>query len=426
MIPRERVVLALKHEEPDRIPIDLGATTTTSINVFAYKDLAKKLISSYDRPFRIYDLEQMIVDVDKEILDYFNVDIININRSLEPCAPYPYLWRYGTIEVEVSSTDWKKYKLYDGTLVEIPKDVEVVEQADGYLAVIRGTPMYKMPSKGYYFWALDRYGLNPLENVKTIDDVKKFDWDSFKVSDRYIEILRKKAEYLYTNTNYALFFGWAAVYHETIQSLRGWARWLSDLRIRKSLAEAILDNLFEPLKYNVEKFVNALKDYVQVIGFGDDFGTEEGPQISVEIFREFYKHRFEELFSIVKRRSKMFIYFHSCGSIYPIIKELIDAGIDAINPVQISAKGMDPEKLKRDYGEQVTFWGGGADTQHVLPFAKPEEVVEHVKKLIKIFAPGGGFVFASVHNIQPPTPPENIIAMFETAYKYGKYPIRAS
>ncbi|MDK6029354.1 uroporphyrinogen decarboxylase family protein [Ignisphaera sp. 4213-co] len=290
-----------------------------------------------------------------------------------------------------------------------------------------------MPKKGYYFEGFNRVK-PPLGDINSVSDVKNYDWSSAKISTEHLEFLKKRAEWLYKNTDYALLFfsgyaylgGCAMGFHEWGQGLRGWAKWLADLRVRKPLAEAILDQMMEILKYNVENIVSTLKDYVQVIAFGDDFGTEEGPQISVEIFREFYKHRFEELFSIVKRRSKMFIYFHSCGSIYPIIKELIDAGIDAINPVQISAKGMDPEKLKRDYGEQVTFWGGGADTQHVLPFAKPDEVVEHVKKLIKIFAPGGGFVFASVHNIQPPTPPENIVAMFETAYKYGKYPIRAS
>jgi len=206
--------------------------------------------------------------------------------------------------------------------------------------------------------------------------------------------------------------------------MRGWAKWLSDLRLRKNLAEAVLDAMTEVIRYNVEKIMDAVGDYVHVVGFGDDLGTEEGPQISPQMFREFYKHRWEEIFKTVRKYSKAYIFFHSCGSIFPLIRELIDAGIDIINPVQISAKGMDPEKLKKEYGEQVTFWGGGADTQHVLPFAKPEEVVEHVRKLIRIFAPGGGFVFAPVHNIQPNTPAENVLAMYRAAYEYGRYPIR--
>jgi uroporphyrinogen decarboxylase len=255
--------------------------------------------------------------------------------------------------------------------------------------------------------------------LKVLMMLKKFDWDSFKVTDDVVEILRKRAEYLYKNTDYALinnFIGNPGGYHDAGgQNLRGWDKWLSDLKIRKPLAEAILDHIHEVRMYNVKKIVNAVGEYVQVIKIGsDDLGTEEGLQIDVKTFKEFYKHRYEELFNIVKKRSRAYIFFHSCGSIYPFIKEFIDIGVDIINPVQISAKNMDPEKLKKEFGDQITFWGG-VDTQHVLPFAKPDEVVDHVKKLIKIFAPRGGFILAPVHNIQPPTPPENIVAMFKTA-----------
>ncbi|MEM1607981.1 MAG: uroporphyrinogen decarboxylase family protein, partial [Ignisphaera sp.] len=249
------------------------------------------------------------------------------------------------------------------------------------------------------------------------------DWDLFKVSDKYVDYLRKKAEYLYKNTDYALVYSLAGRMHAWAQALRGWTRWLADLRLRKVLAEAVLDNIMDVLMYNVKRFVDAFGEYVQVIGFADDLGTEEGPQIPVQLFRDMYKHRYEELFGYIKKHSKMYIFLHSDGAIFPLIKEFIDAGLDIINPIQLSAKGMDPEKLKKEYGEQITFWGGGADVQRILPFANKDEVVQHVKNLIKIFAPGGGFVFAATHNIQPPTPPENIVAVFETAYKYGKYPI---
>jgi uroporphyrinogen decarboxylase len=424
---RNRVILAIKHEEADRIPIDLGATSVTGIHAKTYYELRKYLGLS-EKFAKIIDVEQQLAEVDKDILDLFHVDVININRVLEPMAPYPYRFKFvsvidGSVK-EVSDREFYIWRAPYGVDIELPKYVEVIEERDGFIAYIRGKLFGKIPRGGYYFWGLDRWKqFIPLADVKTVDDLKKFDWSSYKVPDDYVDVLKKRAEYLYKNTDYALYFGWAAVLHETIQSLRGWDRWLSDLRVRRSLAEAIIDNLFEILKYNVEKYVDAFGEFVQVIGFGDDFGTEEGPQISVQIFREFYKHRYEELFSIVKKRSRAYIFFHSCGSIYPLIKEFIDIGVDIINPVQISAKGMDPEKLKKEFGDQITFWGG-VDTQHVLPFAKPNEVIEHVKKLIEIFAPKGGFILAPVHNIQPPTPPENIVAMFKTAYEYGKYPIK--
>jgi len=428
MRPRERVILALKHEEPDRVPIDLGATSVTGIHARAYHDLRKYLGLS-EKSIKIIDVEQELAEVDRDVLELFHVDVVNVNRVLEPMAPHPYIYRFTSVVdgslKEVSDREFYIWRAPYGVDVEMPKYIEIVEETDGFIAYIRGKLFGKIPRNGYYFWGLDRWKqLIPLANVKTVDDLKKFDWDSYRVPDDYVDVLGRRAGYLYKNTDYALYFGWAAVLHETIQSLRGWDRWLSDLRVRRSLAEAIIDNLFEVLKYNVEKYVDALKDFVQVIGFGDDFGTEEGPQISVQTFREFYKHRYEELFNIVKKRSKAYIFFHSCGSVYPFIREFIDIGLDIINPVQISARGMDPEKLKKEFGEQITFWGGGVDTQHVLPLAKPDEVVDHVKKLIKIFAPGGGYVYASVHNIQPGAPPQNIVAMFKTAYEYGKYPIR--
>jgi len=427
MNPRTRVLTALKHEEPDRIPIDIGSTPTTAIHVFAYRDI-RRMLNLPERPIRIFDFGQQLAEVEKELLEFFHVDVISINRVLEPCAPYPYIWRYRTRRgdvVEISDKEWKLWIHRDGTPVEIPKNIDIIEEEDGYVAYIREDIIGKMPKNGYYFWGLDRWKeYIPLANVKTVEDVNNFNWDSYKVSDDYIETLRKRAEYLYRSTEYALIFFGAGSLHEWGQGLRGWSTWLSDLKIRKPLAEAILDNMMDVLKYNVDKYVDAVGEYVQVIGFGDDLGTEEGPQISVQMFREFYKHRYEELFNIVKKRSKMFIFLHSCGSIYPFVKEFIDVGLDVLNPVQISAKGMDPKKLKSEFGDQISFWGGGVDTQHILPFAKPDEVAEHVKKLIKIFAPKGGYIYATVHNIQPQTPPQNIETIYKTAYKYGKYPIK--
>lgn len=427
MNPRNRVLTTLKHEEPDRIPIDIGATPNTAFHVLVYRDV-RRALNLPEKPIRIFDFGQQLAEIEKELLEYFNVDVISINRTLEPCAPYPHSWGYrtrdGTI-IRVLDSEWKMWSRRDGVIVEIPRYIDVVEAEDGYVAYIGGKIVGKMPRDGYYFWGLDRYGeYTPLAEARNVDDVKKIDWESYRVSNDYVETLRKRAEYLYRNTEYALIFTGAGSLHEWGQGLRGWSRWLSDLRVRRPLAEAVLDHMMDVLKYNVDNYVSVLKDYVHVIGFSDDFGTEEGPQISVQTFREFYKHRYEELFSIVKRRSKMYIYLHSCGSIQPLIREFIDVGVDILNPVQISAKGMDPVELKKRFGEQVVFWGGGADTQHVLPFAEPEEVVEHVKKLIEILAPGGGYVYASVHNIQPPTPPQNIIAMYKTAYKYGQYPIK--
>jgi uroporphyrinogen decarboxylase len=307
MNPRTRILTALKHEEPDRIPIDIGSTPTTAIHVFAYRDL-RRMLNLPERPIRIFDFGQQLAEVEKDVLDLFHVDVININRVLEPCAPYPYIWRYRTRKgsvVEISDKEWKVWIHRDGTPVEIPKNIDIVEEEEGYVAYIKEDIIGKMPKNGYYFWGLDRWKeYIPLANIKTVEDVKNFNWDSYKVSDDYIETLRKRAEYLYRNTEYALIFFGAGSLHEWGQGLRGWSTWLSDLKVRRSLAEAILDNMMDVLKHNVDRYVDAVGKYVQVIGFGDDLGTEEGPQISVQMFREFYKHRYEELFNIVKKRKE--------------------------------------------------------------------------------------------------------------------------
>ncbi|MEM2221238.1 MAG: uroporphyrinogen decarboxylase family protein [Ignisphaera sp.] len=399
------------------MPIDLGGSGVTGIHVNVYHGV-RRLMGLSEKPIRVADYSQMLAEVEKEVLERLNIDVVRIDRVLEPCHP------------DVNRMGWRIWRNPQGIHIEFPEHLEIVEEAGYYKAYLRGLYSGRMPKDGYYFW----WGIHadikpPLADAKTIEDIKDFNWDQYKFTDEEIENLRKKAEWLYRNTEYAIVLPGVTkiggLHDAGGQSLRGWDRWLSDLRIRKPLAEAVLDYIMELYRYNIKRILNALGEYVNVaIVAYDDLGTEEGPQISVQTFREFYKNRYEEIISYVKKYSKAFTRIHSCGSIHPFIKEFVDIGLDAIDPVQISARGMDPVVLKRDFGEQIVFWGGGVDTQHILPFAKEEEVIEHVKKLIEIFKPGGGYIYAPVHNIQPNTPPQNIIAIYTTAYKYGKYIVK--
>ncbi|HID90965.1 TPA: methyltransferase, partial [Candidatus Bathyarchaeota archaeon] len=247
--------------------------------------------------------------------------------------------------------------------------------------------------------------------------------DDYRVSDACIRQLRRRAEHLHRNTDYAVMFFGAGSVHEWAQSLRGWKGWLMDLVGRKAMAEALLDRMMEVLTYNLKRYVSALSGYVSIVGFGDDLGTQTGPQVSPRTYRDMLRHHHEALFGYVKRHSRLFVFLHSCGSIYELIPDLIDAGVDILNPVQISARGMEPERLKKSFGEQITFWGGGVDTQRVFAFASPEAVAGHVRENVRVFAPGGGYVFNQVHNIQAKVPPENVVAAFEEAYEHGRYPI---
>ena len=405
MKSRERILIALNHEEPDRVPIDLGSMPSTGIMAIAYARL-KEYLGIKRGTIRVYDVGQQLAEPEEEILKLFHVDVIDLKRSLPPCGP--------------DNRKWKKWNLPDGTPCEVPEWFNPVPDGKGgWLIVRNGIVVAKMPKGGYYFDGV----YHPLEKVRSVKEIHDYNWDAHKVSDEYVEWLRKKAEFLYKNTDYAIHFFGAGSIHEWGQGLRGWSNWLIDLTLRKQIAEAIIEHMMEVLMYNLKKYVSALKDYVQIIGFGDDLGTQAGPQISPKVYREMLKPYHEELFQYVRKHSKMYVFLHSCGSIYKLIPDLIDAGIDILNPVQISAKDMKPEKLKKEFGEQITFWGGGVDTQRVLPYATLKQLEEHVKHNIKIFAKGGGYVFNQVHNIQANVPPEKIVTIFRAAYKYGHYPV---
>ncbi|MGQ9479273.1 MAG: uroporphyrinogen decarboxylase family protein [Thermoproteota archaeon] len=419
---RERLTLALKHEEPDRVPIDFGALRVSSIDALAYWRL-RKFLGLPEKPVRTspqtfvntIEYGSNIAEVEKEVLDLFHVDVVNINRVLEPRGL-----------LTEAPDEWKQWIVNDAVL-EVHRDIEIIEEEDGWVlklpdsSLIPGGKKYKMLKEGFTCVELWRKEA-PLKNVKSADEVKEFNWDMFRVRDEVLEGMRKRAEYLYRNTDYGLVLFDVGSLHANIgQMLRGWSQWLVDLKIRKPLAEAILDMAMNVLKNNLRRYVDALKDYIQVIGFADDLGTQDGPQISPQLFRETYKHRYEELFNCVKKHSKMFVLLHSDGAISPFLKDFVDVGLDVINPVQFTCRGMDAEELKKNFGEQLAFWGGGADTQTVLPYASPEEVAKHVEKLVSVFSRGGGYVYATVHIVLENTPPENVAAAFKAAYEHGKY-----
>ncbi len=407
MDSRTRVLTALRREEPDRVPIDLGSMPSTGIMAIAYARL-KKHLGLEKGVVRVYDVGQQLAEPEKEILELFKVDVISLTRTLEPCGP--------------GNERWREWFLPDGTSCEVPAWFNPEPDGAGGWVVKngRGVVVSKMPKGSLYFDSV----YHPLEKAENPEALKDYDWESHKVGDEHVSSLRRKAEHLYNNTGFAIHFFGAGSVHEAGQSLRGWSNWLIDLSSRRSLASAILDRMMDVLMHNVKKYVEALKDHVQVIGFGDDLGIQTGPQVPPKTYRELLKPCHRELFQYVKKHSRMFVFLHSCGSIHGLIPDLIDAGIDILNPVQISARNMEPERLKKEFGDQVAFWGGGVDTQKVFHVGSPEEVYKHVRKNILVFARNGGYVFNQVHNIQANVPPENILAAYRSAYENGFYPLK--
>ncbi|MBE0479021.1 hypothetical protein IBX65_07910 [Candidatus Aerophobetes bacterium] len=374
MKPRERLIKAFEHKEPDRVPLDMGSPAT-SIHVEAYVKL-KKYLGINKTSLRILDNMQQVVLIDEPILQRFSIDTRHI--YLKPAK------------------EWQK--LPDGNYVD------------------EWGIKYKKPEGSHYY---DMYE-HPLTNA-TIEELDKYNWPD-PDDARRVEGLKEKAEKLYTSTDYAIVLNG---FGECLFGLPSWLRshthFYMDLLSDKKFASALLDRILE---YEMKLAKNALEKvgkYIQVIRVSDDLGTENGPIISPSLYRELIKPRQKKLYAFMKENSNAKILLHSCGSVYELIADFIEIGVDALNPVQVAARNMDSKKLKDEFGDKITFWGGGCDSQRILPFGNIDEVEKEVKKRIKDLAPGGGFVFAPVHNIQYDVSPEKICTLYEKAKQFGTY-----
>lgn len=399
MNSRERVLATLNHEEPDRVPVDLGGMLSTGIHVLAYNMLKSYLGISGGRT-RIYDLIQQLARPEKNILEMFGADVWAVIEEPEK---------------------WKPITLPDRTIAEVPSDWNPVTLDDGSRAIIKGSHvMFKMAKDGYYFDPV----YSPLQNAN-VEDLDESSWLEYRPWGMHdpdsLRRLEKEAKRLYEKTNFALMANFGGNIFETAYPLRGLGKFLVDMYSNQKFAEKLMDRIVEMQKKTFEEYISAVGDYVQIIQVGDDLGTQHGPFMSLEIYRKLLKPRHRRLWQFIKKKTDAYLFLHCCGSISQFIPDLIELGVDALNPVQVSAKGMDTNRLKKDFGDDITFWGGGCDTQKVLPYRTLRDVEEEVRRRIRDLAPGGGFVFSQVHNIQPGVPPENIIAMYRTVRKHGKY-----
>ena len=386
------------HEEPDRVPVDLGGMFSTGIMGMAYNKLKAYLGIKGGRT-RMYDLGQQLAEPEIEVLEMIGADVLPV------LIEYPKRWKRSTLP--------------DGSPCEVPYDFnpEVLPDGSKVIRDEEGRIIAKMPKDGYYYDGI----YHPLEDAKTVEDLE--DYDFYKpIDEEIIRDLHGRAKNLYENTDYALMLNGAGSVYETAQGLLGWRNFMVKLIRDPEFIDVLLDKIVEANIKRLEKILPAVNGYVQVVQVGDDLGMQNGPQISPGHYREIIKPKHERLYRYIKEHIDAFLFLHTCGSVYDFIPDLIEIGVDILNPVQVSAKNMDTERLKEEFGERITFWGGGCDTQRVLPFGTPKEVEKEVKKRIEDLAPGGGFVFTQVHNIQAGVPPENIMAMYKAVKKYGKYP----
>ena len=385
MKPRERLLAALSHEEADRVPIDIG-TPVTSIHRQAY-DRLKRHLGLPDSPAAIIDNMQQVVDVEEEVLQRFGADTRQL--FLKPARP----WR-------------KNGRAESGGSEDLFADEWGIR--------------YRASAGGRYF---DMVG-HPLAEAD-IEDLDAYDWPDPESPTRF-EGLEERARHLREQTGCGVVLsGFGEALFGLPSWLRGHVRFYMDFIQDPDFLEALLDRMLDYALRLVRGALSAAGRYIDVVRISDDLGSEKGLIVSPEHYRRFIKPRQERLYRAVKELSDARLLLHSCGAVSELIGDFIEIGVDALNPVQVSAAGMDTAALKRTYGDYIAFWGGGCDTQHVLPFGTVADVTEEVKRRIADLAPGGGFVFAPVHNIQYDVSAEKIAALYDAALDFGRYPVEA-
>ncbi len=407
MTSRERVLAALNHQEPDRLPIDLSGHRSSGIAAMAYARL-RDFLGLPKKPIRVYDPVQQLAIVDADVLQRFQVDTIELGRAFALEDKY-----------------WAEWVLPDGTPCLMP--VWATPERDNGDWVLRSKNtnrvIARMP-QGVWYFEQTHFPFLEEEDLPGLEDAfAECMWSAVASPPGPIvagpqgpKVLAEGARRLRQQTDRAIIGLFGGSLLELGQFFYRNDNFFMLLAGEPERAHRFLDRLMEIHLRNLDTFLGAVGEHIDVILFGDDLGMQSGPQVSTPMYREFFQPRQRAMWQRVKQLApRVKIQLHCCGGVRELLPGLIEAGLDAINPVQITCRGMDPAGLKRDFGGQLTFWGGGCDTRDVLIKGTPAQVREHVRRLLGIWQPGGGFVFQQVHNIMADVPPENIVAMYDAA-----------
>ncbi len=413
MNSRERVLAAIAHKQPDQVPVDLGSTPSSGISAIAYSNLLKA-IGRTDLPVQIYDVVQQLAQPDMSIIDRFGVDVLDIGRAFN-----------------TEEKDWHETILANGDKAFYPIHFNPVKQADGSYHCYDedGKRLLALMPQGATFFDQSYFPyINGFpENYDTLDEEMgrvlwsryvHSPWDHTQDPD-FWKTLREKTLQLRASTDKALMIVCGCNLFEWGTFLRRMDNFLMDLLCEPDQVARMLDQLLERHLATLAKVCDSVGDIVDIIRFGDDLGMTSGPFMDVDTYRSLFKPRHKQLCDYVKTHSQMHTFIHSCGSISSLMPDLIEAGIEIFNPVQTNARQMEPEFLKKEFGQDCTFWGGGVETVGTLNNGTSEQVREQVLERLEIMSAGGGFVFNTVHNILPDVPPQNILAMFDAVKEFN-------
>lgn len=374
MTSRQRVLTALNHQEPDRMPIDLGMHLSTGISAYAYHHLREHLGLSTDN-IELVDTVQVLARVDEDVLRRVHSDCM----ILRPHHVRPHRF-----------TPREPYSFW------VPDTMQPERKADGWHVTDAAGRTMRLPDGGYFFDG---------ERTDLCDQEE----------EAYLEANAIEAERIYKETDYfTMFLTLHGFFEETVEMM---LRMVED-------PEGLIEQNERVLKHELDKagkIISRMGETIQGVCLGGDLGSQTGPLVSPVMYEQIFAPYMKKLCDFIHRNSDYKIFYHCCGSIRPFLPILLDCGVDVINPVQHSAANMDPASLKAEFGDKLTFWGGGVDTQHVLPTGNLDEIRADVRRYSEIFKPGGGYVFNPIHNIMGDVAPESILALYDTAYDCSFY-----
>ncbi len=408
MNSRERIIASLEHRPVDRIPVDFGAHRSSGIMAICYAKLRRALGLPH-KPVRVFDVVQQLAIVDEDVLDRFGVDTVELGRGFSR-----------------DERDWKEWVLPDGTPCLVPVWADLrLEGEDWWIYNAEGRKAGLQKKGSLYFdqaWWPYSGGI-PDDLSGLAEAVSSVMWSTPTPPNAglmSLEALASGAKAFRASTDRAIVFLFGGSLYELSQYLCGTENFMVWMATEPEKAHRLLDAIVEYHLAAMRKLLGAVGPSVDVVLFGDDFGMQTGPQISPTMYREFFKERQRILWGEAKRIAPIKTQLHCCGGVRPLLDDFIEVGLDSINPVQTPCAGMEIAGLKRDFGDRITLWGGGCDTQSVLSTATPEAVRKHVLSRLPELSAGSGFVFQQIHNIMANVPPENIIAMFDAVASYGK------
>ncbi|MFA6173784.1 MAG: uroporphyrinogen decarboxylase family protein [Kiritimatiellales bacterium] len=418
MTSRERIQATCAHKQPDKLAVDFGGGFQTGIHVSMIYQLRQALgLDRPGTPVKVVEIYQMLGEIAPDLQAALGIDTVSL------CGT-------GTM-FGFPAKKFKEWRMHDGTPVLVPADFNTTLESSGDLLQWPGNdrsaaPSGRMPAGGYFFDAIIRQELIDEDNLNPDDNTEEFG----PITESELDHYARRAKTLYEQTDRALFctfggltFGDVALvpapFLKNPKGIRDVEEWYVTTATQPEYVKAVFERQAEIAVENLKRLHAATGNAISMIQTnGTDFGTQNGPFCSVETYRELFLPYQKKVNGWIHANTNWKTFMHSCGGVWPLLDEIVEAEFDILNPVQCSATGMDPRQLKKNYGDKLVFWGGGIDTQKTLPFGTPDEVRNQVRERIEIFNEGGGFVFCSIHNIQACTPVKNLLALFEAVHEF--------